>query len=383
MEIETKIESSESYNDSKLDCLKLKRVFSENHESNINQMCQNTCSEKYRHLFATVGANQVNIYDNKGMENNLNLCFNFYLEQSEFSMGGEVCCCTWLKGDDDALLAIGTTKGEIHILSLRNTQVITILIPQVREEIVSLYKCDTHDNLLVALSRQGNATIWDYQRKSMVYELCGKSIRNLVVMTKDDVPCFLFIGVKSSYQILLPSTEFLVTLDIEAIPVDFSFIKSSDIYWLEWNSKYNRLVILSDSYHLYIVDYNNQDARVEIIIPSSINRARNLVGFTITQDQEHILVGGSDKYCIVNMKGKIINTIPCLLVKRKDFISAFIDNDFDYLVSCFGITMFRYNYINPKTKYVTRIRHAYPVEDLLLFYENYDATPKVVLEPKD
>ena len=56
---------------------------------------------------------------------------------------------------------------------------------------------------------------------------------------------------------------------------------------------------------------------------------------------------------------------------------------YSYMILCFGVALLRYTYIDPKIRFVTRIKHSYPVEDILLFYDSYDSVPQFVLQPKN
>lgn len=66
--------------------LRLKTIIRENHGQEISLICKNTMEARYSNMIATVGDNQVNVYDNHHFGNNLDIYLH-YLHEVEGSKG--------------------------------------------------------------------------------------------------------------------------------------------------------------------------------------------------------------------------------------------------------------------------------------------------------
>ena len=381
MEVEKTEEQTPNPIKEKLSQLKLRRILTENHDLDIKQVIQNTCNENYYNLCATVGGNQVNVYDNLAAGNNLNLCYHFELNESEDSRGGEVSSCCWINGEDDALLAVGTTNGEIHIISLRNTQVIKILTHVDYIDIVHLTNCNEYPSILISQMGDGSIFIWDYIQSKIIYEIKSKKIVSTAISTKEEIPTIYLFTAKESFKLPLPSFDYYINNDISLIPVPLPSQFSSLVLWTQYNSKYNKMILLTTTCKLFIYDPDHVEDCVTTNIADMIVPTSNTIGFSLTTNQDYVFVGGSEKITLVNMKGEIVYTTAGPSIKKQDYIGGYIDGDMNYMILCFGVTLLRYTYIDPKIRFVTRIKHSYPVEDILLFYDSYDSVPQFVLQP--
>ncbi|DBA88802.1 TPA: hypothetical protein ACH3X1_004216 [Trebouxia sp. C0004] len=153
--------------------LKLKTVIKESHCSPVHQLAFNYTDEGMQNLFATVGNEQATVYDDLHMGDFIAVVVNFANQKTEHADGGELHTCTWLSGQHDtphphgdALLAVAGADHNISVISIVEARVIGLLKGHTKD-VVDLSACSSKPGLLVSLSKDGNARVWDVSQ-----ELC-------------------------------------------------------------------------------------------------------------------------------------------------------------------------------------------------------------------
>ncbi|DBB08847.1 hypothetical protein WJX82_004976 [Trebouxia sp. C0006] len=193
--------------------LKLKTVIKESHCSPVHHLVFNYTDEGMQNLFATVGKEQATIYDDLHMGDFIAVVVNFTNQKTEYADGGELHTCTWLSGQHstphphgDALLAVAGADHNISLISCVEARVIALLQGHIKD-VVDLSACSSKPGLLVSLSKDGNARVWD-----VTQELCISSYNtdaSCLAVSPDGA--FFVTGSKKgalhSYQIAAPQQQ--------------------------------------------------------------------------------------------------------------------------------------------------------------------------------
>lgn len=121
------------------DEFKLRMIIKENHGKSITCIKFNTIMDECKNIVATIGENQLNIYDNAHKGEFLDLMLH-YTNDSE-GHSGTLTACEWLAAGDaagdptlpwqplkgDAYVAVGGNDRRVQILSVRRLQVVRLL----------------------------------------------------------------------------------------------------------------------------------------------------------------------------------------------------------------------------------------------------------------
>ena len=129
--------------------LVLRRIVKENHGHGVNQLCRCPASSvgglDCTHVVATVGSNQCNVYDNHNCGSHLDMMCQYVNEdlglappsttaaagqekaQPASNVDSDIRCCAWLQTEDDIAVVLGTSCGEIQVLSIAQTRVVCVL----------------------------------------------------------------------------------------------------------------------------------------------------------------------------------------------------------------------------------------------------------------
>lgn len=99
--------------------LHLRKIIKENHGASLASADMNCFfpTDDRRHMVATAGANQINIYDNNHCGNHIDLACHFINLPTEYSRGGESSIVKFLltkESENEALVAFGGERSEIR-----------------------------------------------------------------------------------------------------------------------------------------------------------------------------------------------------------------------------------------------------------------------------
>ncbi|KXN70810.1 WD40 repeat-like protein [Conidiobolus coronatus NRRL 28638] len=117
--------STKTISDSDFKNFYLKRIIKENHNNFIQQiqLCPGSgydeSSYSCGNLLASIGANQLNIYDNEHIGNHLDLMSHMVLDEEDEETILSSC---WLLPPQDCWIVLGGTEGYIHAISLAYSQ---------------------------------------------------------------------------------------------------------------------------------------------------------------------------------------------------------------------------------------------------------------------
>ncbi|EFJ52110.1 hypothetical protein VOLCADRAFT_120350 [Volvox carteri f. nagariensis] len=151
----------------------------ESHGSPVVDLVFNGLDPEHRNLFASIGKDQVTIYDDEHMGDFLGVVVQYVNSPSTHHRGGDVTCCAWvqmsgLTGHElgDACLAVSGPEGVIQVISVVEGRVISLLKGH-RGEVVELRGCAGVPGLLVSLGLDGGLRLWDVAEGTCLAEMAS------------------------------------------------------------------------------------------------------------------------------------------------------------------------------------------------------------------
>ncbi|GLC63528.1 hypothetical protein PLESTF_000046100 [Pleodorina starrii] len=147
--------------------LELRTVLKESHGAPIVDLAFNSLDPEHRNLFASIGKDQVTIYDDEHMGDFLGVVVQYVNSPSAHHRGGDVTCCAWVQMCGitrhelgDACLAVSGPEGVIQVISVVEARVVALLKGH-RGEVVELRGCAGVPGLLLSLGLDGSVRLWD------------------------------------------------------------------------------------------------------------------------------------------------------------------------------------------------------------------------------
>ncbi|GIL42825.1 hypothetical protein Vafri_678 [Volvox africanus] len=162
--------------------LELRTVLKESHCSPIVDLVFNALDPDHRNLFASIGKDQVTIYDDEHMGDFLGVVVQYINSPSAYHHGGDVTCCAWVQMSGitkhelgDACLAVSGPEGVIQVISVVEARVITLLKGH-RGEVVELRGCAGLPGLLLSLGLDSSIRLWDVAAGICLAEMASDAI---------------------------------------------------------------------------------------------------------------------------------------------------------------------------------------------------------------
>ncbi|GIL73165.1 hypothetical protein Vretimale_4757 [Volvox reticuliferus] len=162
--------------------LELRTVLKESHCSPIVDLVFNALDPEHRNLFASIGKDQVTIYDDEHMGDFLGVVVQYINSPSAHHHGGDVTCCAWVQMSGitthelgDACLAVSGPEGVIQVISVVEARVITLLKGH-RGEVVELRGCPGVPGLLLSLGLDSSIRLWDVAAGICLAEMASDAI---------------------------------------------------------------------------------------------------------------------------------------------------------------------------------------------------------------
>ncbi|KAG2448386.1 hypothetical protein HYH02_006968 [Chlamydomonas schloesseri] len=143
--------------------LELRTVLKESHGSPILDLVFNSVTPGHHNLFASIGKDQVTIYDDEHMGDYLGVVVHYV----NSATGGDVSCCAWVQTAGisrhelgDACLAVSGPEGVIQVISVAEARVVALLKGHT-SEVTELRGCAGVPGLLLSLGGDGGMRLWD------------------------------------------------------------------------------------------------------------------------------------------------------------------------------------------------------------------------------
>ncbi|KAI9090507.1 WD40-repeat-containing domain protein [Phlyctochytrium arcticum] len=161
--------------------LRLRRIVRENHGGTINQ-----CAFYRGHgtgiapdfhpqnLLVTVGAAQVNIYDNAHCGDHLDIMSHYvvdgrgYFADAPEGPAPELLTCCWIHQPEDAVVATAGSDNLIRLISLARSEEICILEGH-SGPILDIKVHPLDSNLLLSVSTDGTVRLWHLEAQKCLY----------------------------------------------------------------------------------------------------------------------------------------------------------------------------------------------------------------------
>ncbi|KAI7865053.1 WD40-repeat-containing domain protein [Mucor mucedo] len=179
--------------------MRLRRIVKENHGGDINQLAFFFNNKNFNapfgldqvktfdkrgavqrestdtsNILATVGGCELSIYDNEHCGDHLDIMSNFDLtppsamnDEEETSNKTTLETFCWLYRERDGLLAVGGTDGLVRIISVANSEEISILKGHTK----LIYDVQSHpqsDNIILSTSKDGTVRLWDVDQSKCI-----------------------------------------------------------------------------------------------------------------------------------------------------------------------------------------------------------------------
>ncbi|PNW85304.1 hypothetical protein CHLRE_03g180050v5 [Chlamydomonas reinhardtii] len=147
--------------------LELRTVLKESHASPILDLVFNSVTPGHHNLFASIGKDQVTIYDDEHMGDYLGVVVHYVNSATPHHAGGDVTCCAWVQTAGisrhelgDACLAVSGPEGAIQVISVAEARVVALLKGH-SCEVTELRGCAGVPGLLLSLGCDGGMRLWD------------------------------------------------------------------------------------------------------------------------------------------------------------------------------------------------------------------------------
>ncbi|KAI8378085.1 WD40-repeat-containing domain protein [Choanephora cucurbitarum] len=170
--------------------MRLRRIVKENHGCDINQLAFFFNSKNFKapvslehhktfdkrgavqrdstdtsNVLGTVGGCQLSVYDNEHCGDHLDIMSNFDMTPEDDALINkhrlETFC--WLYKDGDGLLATAGGDGDIHILSLANSEE-TMVLKGHKKLVFDLQSHPQNDDVILSTSKDGTIRLWDVNK---------------------------------------------------------------------------------------------------------------------------------------------------------------------------------------------------------------------------
>ncbi|KAG2442615.1 hypothetical protein HXX76_002700 [Chlamydomonas incerta] len=157
--------------------LELRTVLKESHASPILDLAFNSVTPGHHNLFASIGKDQVTIYDDEHMGDYLGVVVHYVNSPTPHHRGGDVSCCAWVQTAGlsrhelgDACLAVSGPEGVIQVISVAEARVVALLKGH-SGEVTELCGCAGVPGLLLSLGADGGMRLWDVPAGACLAEL--------------------------------------------------------------------------------------------------------------------------------------------------------------------------------------------------------------------
>ncbi|KNC50097.1 uncharacterized protein AMSG_11915 [Thecamonas trahens ATCC 50062] len=142
---------------SMLDDFILRKIVKENHGSEVVGLEFNRVQADASNMVATVGANQLNVYDNEHIGDHLDIVSQYMAPDTEDS----ILCMAWADAPVDSLLVVGNSAGRVQVISLVNSVVIAEATVHSAAVTALHVPLTTSDHMLITASRaEGVVKAW-------------------------------------------------------------------------------------------------------------------------------------------------------------------------------------------------------------------------------
>ncbi|KAI8387479.1 WD40-repeat-containing domain protein [Blakeslea trispora] len=170
--------------------MRLRRIVKENHGCDINQLAFFFNSKNFKapvsldhhktfdkrgavqrdstdtsNVLGTVGGCQLSVYDNEHCGDHLDIMSNFDMtpeDETQISKHRLETFC-WLYKDGDGLLATAGGDGDIHIISLANSEE-TMVLKGHKKLVFDLQSHPQNDDVILSTSKDGTIRLWDVNK---------------------------------------------------------------------------------------------------------------------------------------------------------------------------------------------------------------------------
>ncbi|KXZ56814.1 hypothetical protein GPECTOR_1g733 [Gonium pectorale] len=139
----------------------------ESHATPVFDIAFNTLGPEHRNLFASIGKDQVTIYDDEHMGDYLGVVVQYVNSPTEHHKGGDVTCSAWVQMEGvsrhelgDACLAVSGPEGVIQVISVAEARVVAMMRGH-GCEVVELRGCPGVPGLLLSVGADGGVALWD------------------------------------------------------------------------------------------------------------------------------------------------------------------------------------------------------------------------------
>eukprot|EP00871_Galdieria_phlegrea_P000036 jgi/Galph1/1032/GphlegSOOS_G5782.1 len=173
---------------------RLKKIIRESSGDNIICLLPNRMDLDFYNIVCSLSRHQVNIYDSEHFGNNLDLFMAFRGEPEE-----DFVCGAWvlphLQGNvalSDAILAVGSSYGRIHLLSLGCSEEIEILEAHPNASIVALAGSHTYSMTFVSSATDGKVKIWKIENGVILLGVL--SMQATMIAWNDSATHLILIG---------------------------------------------------------------------------------------------------------------------------------------------------------------------------------------------
>ncbi|KAI8908155.1 WD40-repeat-containing domain protein [Powellomyces hirtus] len=206
---------------------RLRRIVRENHGGSINS-CSFFNVRKDRNagdasnIMATVGAAQVNFYDNEHCGDHLDIMSHFVVGGSGYPKGEterpteELKTAAWMTSEDDLVLAVAGSAGNIHLLSLTQSKELSCW--EAHPEGISHLEAHPSDpNLLLSVGSGYRVRLWHVDTKK---PLCEYHVKAASAAFHPNGRSFLTTGIKGLVHDWEVPEEYIGMSDDEALKVE-------------------------------------------------------------------------------------------------------------------------------------------------------------------
>lgn len=175
---------------------RLKAVVKESHGAPIvgTVFCKPAQSEMCTNLLATVGGNQLTIYDDSHMGENFAVVAH-YVHESTQGASADLVAVAWvpiprakrLNSHEGPKIAVATSEGAINIISIVESQVVASLQSKTKD-ILSIMACECSNEqvFLLVLMKSGKLDVWDIGDGHLAAEILLDA-NSMSLLTDDEI----------------------------------------------------------------------------------------------------------------------------------------------------------------------------------------------------
>jgi len=175
---------------------RLKAVVKESHGAPIvgTVFCKPSQSEMCTNLLASVGGNQLTVYDDSHMGENFAVVAH-YVHETAGGAGADLAAVAWvpiprakrLNSQEGPKIAVATTDGAINIISIVESQVVASLQSRT-QDIFSMMACAYGEEqvFLLVLMKSGRIDVWDIENGHLAAEILQDASAMSLLTENDD-----------------------------------------------------------------------------------------------------------------------------------------------------------------------------------------------------